>query len=72
MASKWDDQLRRAAETRGIVTILCSESEKDEVAAAAEAIGNAISVKPQLDRAPASGMRVGYQPQGAEGQPPVT
>jgi hypothetical protein len=71
-ATKWDAQLRRAAETRGTVTLLCSEGEKEEIAAAAGRIGQEFGIAPQLDRAPATGMRVGYRPAGGEGQPPLT
>ena len=70
-ATKWDARLRHAAETRGTVTILCSEGEKEEIAAAVRGIGKALGIEPQLDRAPADGMRVGYRPApGGEGQPP--
>jgi hypothetical protein len=71
-ATKWDAQLRHAAETRGTVTLLCTEGEKVEIAAAARSIGREFGLEPQLDRAPADGMRVGYRPAGGEGQPPVT
>ena len=72
MPTKWDDRLRHAAETRGTVTILCSEGEKEEIAAAARAIGRRLGIEAQIDRAPADGVRVGYRPESSEGQPPVT
>ena len=61
MASKWDAQLERAAAARGTVTITCAEGEKDDIAAAAGAVGARHGLRPQLDRAPANGMRVGYR-----------
>ncbi|MBI0537346.1 hypothetical protein D9599_17410 [Roseomonas sp. KE2513] len=72
MASKWDDRLRQAAETRGTVTITCTEGEKDDIAAAAEAVGARYRLHPQLDRAPANGMRVGFRHVGGEGEPPLS
>ncbi|WP_426956512.1 hypothetical protein [Muricoccus radiodurans] len=72
MASKWDAQLQQAADTRGTVTITCTEGEKDEVAAAAAAIGAKLGLQPDVDRAPANGLRVGYRPPGGEGQPPLS
>ena len=61
MASKWDDQLEGAARGRGTVTILCGEGDKEAVAAAAEAVGSRHRLRPQIDRAPADGIRVGYR-----------
>lgn len=72
MHSKWDDRLRHAAETRGTVTILCNEGEKDDIAAAAQAIGVLYRLRPQLDRAPADGMRVGFRPPDGDGEPPLS
>jgi hypothetical protein len=72
MTSKWHDQLRQAAETRGTVTILCSEGEKDDIASAAHQVGRAFGLQPQLDRNPAHGMRVGFRPESGEGQPPLS
>ncbi|MFH5926193.1 hypothetical protein [Roseomonas xinghualingensis] len=72
MASKWDDRLRQAAETRGTVTILCSEGEKDEIASAARQVGEHYRLHPQIDRAPANGMRIGFRPESDEGQPPLS
>ena len=70
MASKWDDQLERAVAARGTVTITCTESEKADIAAAAEAVGARHGLRPQLDRAPANGMRVGYREEiGRDGAP---
>ena len=69
--TKWDDQLKQAAETRGTVTIMCSEGEKPDVAAAARDMGRAHGLAPQIDTAPASAVRVGYLSEGI-GQPPVT
>ena len=71
MASKWDDRLQEAAETRGTVTINCTEGEKDEIAAAAEAVGRRYSLHPQIDRAPASGMRVGFRDAGGGAASPL-
>ena len=67
MASKWDERLEQAAQTRGTVTIACTEGEKDEIAAAAERVGGRHRLHPQLDRAPAGGMRVGFRPAGGAG-----
>jgi hypothetical protein len=61
MATKWDGQLEAAARGRGTVAILCGEGEKNEVAAAAEAVGQRHGLRPQIDRAPADGIRVGYR-----------
>ncbi|MBB5695561.1 hypothetical protein [Muricoccus pecuniae] len=70
MATKWDDQLERAVAARGTVTITCSEGEKDDIAAAAEAVGRRHGLSPQVDRAPANGVRVGYrQEAGGDGAP---
>ena len=69
--TKWDEQLKHAAETRGTVTILCSEGEKPEVAAAAQAVGSGLGLAPQIDTAPASAVRVGYRHQGG-GEPPLS
>ncbi|WP_424135008.1 hypothetical protein [Roseomonas chloroacetimidivorans] len=64
MASKWDDRLEKAAGARGTVTFNCTEGEKDEIASAAQAVGARHGLRPQLDRNPASGMRVGYRAEG--------
>lgn len=61
MATKWDERLERAAAVRGTVTLSCTEGEKDEIAAAARALGERHGLHPQLDRAPADGMRVGFR-----------
>lgn len=71
MTSKWDDRLEQAARTRGTVTITCTEGEKDDIAAAAR-IGERHRLHPQIDRAPASGMRVGFRPAGGEGEGPLS
>ena len=72
MHSKWDDRLREAAETRGTVTILCAEGEKDEIAAAAEEVGAHYGLHPQLDRAPAGAIRVGFRQASSEGESPLS
>ncbi|MBP0445172.1 hypothetical protein J8J14_10310 [Roseomonas sp. SSH11] len=70
MATKWDSQLEQALAARGTVTFTCLEGEKDEIAAAAEAVGARQGLRPQLDRAPANGMRVGFrQERGPDGAP---
>jgi len=72
VASKWDDRLRQAAETRGTVTILCTEGEKDEIASAARQVGEHYRLRPQIDRAPAHGIRVGFRLESGVGQPPLS
>ncbi|SHK23018.1 hypothetical protein SAMN02745194_04490 [Roseomonas rosea] len=72
MATKWDAQIERALEARGTVTIVCNEGEKDAIAAAAEAVGARRGLRPQLDRAPASGMRVGFRAEGGPDGAPVS
>ncbi|WP_458097269.1 hypothetical protein [Roseomonas sp. WA12] len=71
MAMRWDDRLEEAARTRGTVTILCREGEKAEIAAAAEAVGFRHRLRPQIDRAPADGIRVGYRDEHATEDSPI-
>jgi hypothetical protein len=72
MATKWDGQIERAVAARGTVTIPCAEGEKDAIAAAAEAVGARHGLRPQLDRAPANGMRVGFRDEGVADGAPVS
>jgi hypothetical protein len=72
MPTKWDQQLEQAVAVRGTVTIPCSEGEKEEIAAAAEALGARHGLRPQIDRAPASGIRVGYRNEAGDPDGPAS
>ncbi|HEY8613519.1 MAG TPA: hypothetical protein VIL69_19820 [Roseomonas sp.] len=72
MATKWDGQLGQAVAARGTATITCSEGEKDDIAAAAQAVGARHGLRPQIDRAPANGIRVGYRMEIREPEGPAS
>ncbi|MBP0492593.1 hypothetical protein [Roseomonas indoligenes] len=71
MATKWDSMLERAAQSRGTVAILCGEGDKEEVAAAARAVGARHGLTPQIDRQPADGVRVGYRDESSVEDSPL-
>ncbi|WP_338662342.1 hypothetical protein VQH23_19265 [Pararoseomonas sp. SCSIO 73927] len=71
MATKWDERLERAAQSRGTVVVLCGEGDKDEVVEAARTVGARHGLTPQIDRQPADGVRVGYRDESNVGDSPL-